>query len=149
MILTSARRPGGRAGRRRSSGLAIACLAAALLVVVVPGAAAANPAPGPCEALREQIDARIRAAGVASFMLTVVDADAPADGKVVGSCDRGSRKIVYTRATGAAAVAPAQASAPMPSPTAPPPASASARRDAPVLTECKDGTVRYGGDCPR
>ncbi|WP_295639876.1 DUF1161 domain-containing protein [uncultured Methylibium sp.] len=126
----------------RSTGLPIACLAAALLAAVAPGAAAANPAPGNCDALREQIEAKIRASGVASFTLAVVDADAPADGKVVGSCDRGSRRIVYARSTGAAAAVPAASSTS-------PPASAPARRDAPVLTECKDGTVRYGGDCPR
>lgn len=129
----------------RITGLPIACLSAALIAVVAPGVAAANPTPGNCDALREQIEAKIRASGVASFTLATVDADAPADGKVVGSCDRGSRKIVYARGTGAAAAA----SAPMPAPGVSPPASAPARRDTPVLTECKDGTVRYGGDCPR
>lgn len=117
----------------------------AVLALVSAGTAAANPAPGNCDALREQIEAKIRASGVATFTVTVVEADAPADGKVVGSCDRGSRKIVYARGTGAAAAA----SAPMPAPVVSPPASAPARRDTPVLTECKDGTVRYGGDCPR
>lgn len=129
----------------RITGLPIACLSAALIAVVASGVAAANPTPGNCDALREQIEAKIRTSGVASFTLAVVDADAPADGKVVGSCDRGSRKIVYARGTGAAAAA----SAPMPAPGVSPPASAPARRDTPVLTECKDGTVRYGGDCPR
>lgn len=124
-----------------TTAIPITCLAVALLVAVAPRAAAANPAPpGNCDALREQIEAKIRASGVAGFSVTVVDVDAPADGKVVGSCDRGSRKIVYARSGGAAAAA----SAPMT-----PPASAPARREAPVLTECKDGTVRYGGDCPR
>lgn len=129
----------------RTTGLPIACLSAALVAVVAPGVAAANPAPGNCEALREQIETRIRASGVASFTLAVVEVDAAADGKVVGSCDRGSRKIVYTRSAGAASV---PMSAPASAPRAAS-ASAPARRDTPVLTECKDGTVRYGGDCPR
>lgn len=113
-----------------------------LALAFASATAAANPAPGHCEALRAQIEARIRAAGVASFSVTVVPVDAPADGKVVGQCDRGSRKIVYARSAGATPAAPTATPAAAS-------ASAAARREAPVLTECKDGSVRYGGDCPR
>lgn len=94
-------------------------------------ASAASRADGNCDAIRAQIDAKVRASGVADFALTVVDADAKAEGKVVGSCALGARKIVYTRTPGTAAA---------PAPTA----AAGAR----VLTECRDGSVTYG-DCGR
>jgi len=83
-----------------------------------------------CEALRAQIEAKITAAGVTRFSVSTVDAGAPAAGQVVGSCELGSKKIVYQREGG-----PASAVAP------PPPGGER------ILTECKDGTVSLGGDC--
>jgi hypothetical protein len=85
-----------------------------------------------CEALRAQIEAKIAAAGVARFTVTTLDAAAPASGQVVGSCELGSKKIVYQREGGPAP------------PAAPPQAPA---RGEPILTECKDGSVSMGGDC--
>jgi len=73
-----------------------------------------------CESIQSGIDARIRSSGVDQFTLKIIDADAPTTGKVVGTCDRGSKKIVYVR-LGADA----------------------------ILTECKDGTITYGGDCKK
>jgi len=93
------------------------------------GAAAAAE---PCEALRAQIEAKIAAAGVTRFTVTTVDAGAVAAGQVVGSCELGSKKIVYQREPGSGAgAAPARP------------------RGEPILTECKNGTVSVGGDCPR
>jgi len=88
------------------------------------GAAAAAE---PCEALRAQIEAKIAAAGVTRFTVTTVDAAAVAAGQVVGSCELGSKKIVYQR-EGA-------------------PAAGAAPAGEEILTECKDGTVSVGGDC--
>jgi hypothetical protein len=123
----------------------VACVAGWLVL----GSAAAQtqtqppPADSNCEPLQAQIDARIRASGVARFSLTTVPADAPVPGKVVGSCDRGRRKIVYLPADAAeAATGSASRTA---APAARPPAAAS--RAEPILTECKDGTVSLGGDC--
>ena len=87
-----------------------------------------------CESIRTQIDARVRAAGVTDFVLSVVEADAKIPGKVVGSCDLGTKKIVYNQPSSSA--------------------SASARPKAkpaeePILTECKDGSVTIGGDCKK
>jgi hypothetical protein len=82
-----------------------------------------------CEAIRAQIDAKIRASGVGSFSLSTVDADTKVTGKVVGTCDLGTRKIVYIQG-GTAASAP--------------PAAKPADR---MLTECRDGSVSIGGDC--
>lgn len=86
----------------------------------------------PCETLRSEIEAKIRASGVAEFTLSVVDAASAAPGKVVGTCERGAKKLVYVqRAAGGGEPA------------------ASARRPAAVLTECKDGSVVVGGDCKK
>jgi len=87
-----------------------------------------------CEALRSQIEAKIAASGVTRFSVTTIDANAQVTGQVVGSCDLGSKKIVYQR-EGA------------------PPADGATARPAPapagerILTECKDGTVTVGGSC--
>ncbi len=88
---------------------------------------------GNCESLRAQIEAKIAAAGVARFAVLTVDANAPAEGQVVGSCELGSRKIVYQRE----GAAPGAAGAARPA----------AAGEEPILTECKDGTVSLGGDC--
>jgi len=88
-----------------------------------------------CEALRAQIESKIAASGVTRFSVTTIDANAQADGQVVGSCDLGSKKIVYQREGAPAADgAPARSAAPAP---------ANER----ILTECKDGTVTVGGSC--
>jgi len=81
-----------------------------------------------CEAIRNQIDAKIRASGVSQFTLTTVDAAASAAGRNVGSCDRGAKKILYAASTaaGSGAVRP---------------------KSEAILTECKDGTVSMGGSC--
>ena len=89
-----------------------------------------------CEALRTQIEAKIAAAGVTRFTVVTVDANAEAAGQVVGSCDLGSKKIVYQREDApAAGAAPAR------------PSAGPAGEE--ILTECKDGTVSVGGDCKK
>jgi hypothetical protein len=50
-----------------------------------------------CEELKAEIDAKIRKNGVETFTLAVVDMTAEADGKVVGTCDGQTKKIVYKR----------------------------------------------------
>ncbi len=50
-----------------------------------------------CEELKAEIEAKIKKNGVEKFTLDIVDADAQADGKVVGTCDGGTKKIVYKR----------------------------------------------------
>jgi hypothetical protein len=50
-----------------------------------------------CNDLKGEIETKIKNNGVKEFTLTVVDADAKEDGKVVGTCDGGTKKIVYTR----------------------------------------------------
>jgi hypothetical protein len=50
-----------------------------------------------CAELKGEIEAKIKKNGVEKFSLDIVDADAQADGKVVGTCDGGTKKIVYKR----------------------------------------------------
>lgn len=113
-------------------------------------AAAAAPAQASnCDEIRAGIEAKVRAAGVAAFTLTVVDIAANAPGREVGRCDRGSKKILYVAEGKAAPVAPpppAPAAPPPPAPAAPPPPAP--QRPAAVLTECKDGSVTQS-DCTK
>jgi len=51
----------------------------------------------PCEELKSEIEAKIKKNGVEKFTLDIVDADKQADGKVVGTCQGGTKKIVYKR----------------------------------------------------
>jgi hypothetical protein len=50
-----------------------------------------------CGELKGEIEAKIKKNGVEKFSLDVMDKDAQADGKVVGTCDGGTKKIVYKR----------------------------------------------------
>lgn len=51
-----------------------------------------------CEELKAEIDGKIRKNGVELFTLDIVDMDAQVtDGKVVGTCDGQTKKIVYKR----------------------------------------------------
>ena len=106
----------------------IAILWAAALLLAWSAACHAQGAG--CDAIKAQIDAKVRATGVNDFVLTVVEAEAPAAGRVVGSCELGTRKIMYER-TGSA-------TAPAPKP---------GTRNSQIITECKDGTVSVGGNC--
>jgi hypothetical protein len=96
-----------------------------------------------CESIQSQIELKIRAAGTADFRLVTVPADSAAAGQLVGTCDRGAKKILYTRsgpAAGASAVA---------APPAAKPNRTKAAGAEPMLTECKDGSMSVGGDCKK
>jgi len=87
-------------------------VAAALLFVSTYGIAqteqAAAPARKSCEDLKAEIAKKLDAKGVVGYTLDAVDKGKEGDGKVVGSCDGGTKSLVYTR--GAAAEAkPAEA----------------------------------------
>jgi Protein of unknown function (DUF1161) len=90
-----------------------------------------------CDAIRAAIETKFRGNGVANPVLTVLPQSAMATGRVVGSCDKGAKKIVYT------AAAPNGAS------TGATPAPPAPRAAAPVLTECADGRVITGGSCKK
>jgi hypothetical protein len=50
-----------------------------------------------CNELKGEIEAKIKKNGVEKFSLDVVDVAAQAEGKQVGTCDGGTKKIVYKR----------------------------------------------------
>lgn len=60
-------------------------------------AGAALAAPLPCADLQAQIEAKLEAKGVKSYSLEVVATGSSTDKQVVGSCEAGSKEIVYTR----------------------------------------------------
>jgi hypothetical protein len=51
----------------------------------------------PCDELKSEIDTKLQAKGVKGYTLDVVATDAVKDQKIVGSCEAGGKKIVYTR----------------------------------------------------
>jgi len=51
----------------------------------------------PCDELKAEIAAKIDANGVKNYTLEIVASDQVGDRKVVGSCEGGSKKIVYVR----------------------------------------------------
>ncbi len=69
----------------------------AVMVLGMAGAASAQSMRKSCDELKAEIDAKIKKNGVDKFTLDVVDNDAQAEGKVVGTCDGGTKKIVYKR----------------------------------------------------
>ncbi len=50
-----------------------------------------------CNELKSEIEAKIKKNGVDKFTLDIVDKDAQAEGKVVGTCEGGAKKIVYKK----------------------------------------------------
>ena len=50
-----------------------------------------------CGELKGEIEAKIKKIGVEKFSRDIVEAGAQADGKVVGTCDSGTKKIVYKK----------------------------------------------------
>jgi hypothetical protein len=87
-----------------------------LLFVSVPAHAQAQaPAPAqtakPCEELKDEIAKKLDAKGVKGYTLEIVAKDKDAEGKIVGTCDGGTKKILYNRAS-APAETPAKAKEP-------------------------------------
>ena len=90
-----------------------------------------------CQQLRAEVARKYQAGGIASPELQLLPSSAATSGKVIGNCELGTKKLVYIGANGT------------PSPSSP---SVSVKASvpgagAPVLTECKDGSVSMGGSC--
>lgn len=62
-------------------------------VLFVPVCAHAKP----CEEVKSEIAKKIEANGVKLYTLDIVAKDQDAEGKVVGTCEGGTKKIVYRR----------------------------------------------------
>jgi Protein of unknown function (DUF1161) len=66
---------------------------APLIVAAVPVAAWARD----CNEVKAEIDAKIKAKGVKNYVLQIVDGPDVNEGKIVGDCDVGAKRIVYFR----------------------------------------------------
>ncbi len=66
--------------------------ALALLLMATPALAQKS-----CDELKAEIEAKIKANGVKEFTLEIAGKDEQKEGKVVGTCDGGAKKIVYKR----------------------------------------------------
>lgn len=75
----------------------------ALFAIALPASARKS-----CEELKSEIDAKIKANGVPTYTLSIIDVanEASTDGKIVGHCDGGTKRIVYVR--GSAVTAPSE-----------------------------------------
>jgi outer membrane lipoprotein-sorting protein len=69
----------------------------AAAATVLWAASAHAQAAKPCEELKSEIAKKIEANGVKSYTLDIVAKDQDGDGKIVGTCDGGTKKIVYKR----------------------------------------------------
>jgi len=70
-----------------------------LILILIAGllAAPAFAAVKPCEELKTEIAAKLDEKGVKHYTLNVVEADKAGEAKVIGSCEGGSKKIVYEK----------------------------------------------------
>ncbi|MGE0358784.1 MAG: DUF1161 domain-containing protein [Burkholderiales bacterium] len=50
-----------------------------------------------CEELKGEIEEKLKAKGVKSWTLEIVAKDEEKEGRVVGTCDGGTKKLVYRR----------------------------------------------------
>jgi hypothetical protein len=73
----------------------VVALTIAVSILALP--CAVQAATKSCDELKSEIQAKLEAKGVAHFKLEIVAKDAEATGAVVGTCEAGSKKIVYTR----------------------------------------------------
>lgn len=68
-------------------------LAVGLLSIAGTALAAGKP----CDELKSELDAKLRAKGVTSYTLEVVEKGSAAGKQVVGTCEGGTKEIVYQR----------------------------------------------------
>lgn len=64
-----------------------------LIVVAIPVAALAKD----CSEVKADIDSKMKAKGVANYVLQIMSAPDVKEGQIVGSCDAGARRIVYLK----------------------------------------------------
>jgi len=67
-------------------------LATALALASTPALAKKS-----CEELKGEIEAKLKAKGVKAWTIETVAKDEQKEGRVVGTCDGGTKKLVYLR----------------------------------------------------
>ncbi len=72
-------------------------MAVVALLLSCAYATAQEPARKSCEDLKAEIGKKLEAKGVTSYSLDIIDKGKESDGKVVGSCDGGTKSLVYKR----------------------------------------------------
>jgi len=75
-------------------------------VLLLPAGSYAQAAK-PCEELKSEIATKLDAKGVKGYSLEILAKDQDSEAKTVGTCEGGTKKIVYSR-TAAAAQTPAK-----------------------------------------
>ena len=68
-----------------------------LVLMTVLCSAAAFAEIKSCEALKAEIEAKLKAKGVEAYTLEIIPTDQVKDQKIIGSCEGGSKKISYSR----------------------------------------------------
>ena len=71
-------------------------LAAIGVLLFVPVCAYSQPGKS-CDELKTEIAGKLDAKGVKGYTLDIVEKDKDSEGKVVGTCEAGTKKIVYSR----------------------------------------------------
>jgi len=84
-------------------------LLATAAVLMVPACGYAQGAKA-CEELKSEIAAKLDAKGVKSYTLEIVPKEQDAEGKAVGTCEGGTKKIMYRRGEAAAKTPPKEPS---------------------------------------
>ena len=74
-------------------------LLAATAVLLFGAVSGYSQAAKPCEELKDEIAKKVEANGVKSYTLEIAAKDKEVDGKVVGTCDGGTKKIVYRKSS--------------------------------------------------
>ncbi|MGA3345289.1 MAG: DUF1161 domain-containing protein [Terracidiphilus sp.] len=82
-------------------------IVASAALLLFASAVAYAEGPKPCEELKSEIAKKLEANGAKAYTLEIVAKGKDAEGKVVGSCEAGTKKIVYSKAS-----VPPKASAP-------------------------------------
>jgi hypothetical protein len=70
---------------------------AVLAIVLIASASNYASPPKPCEELKAEIASKLDAKNVKGYTLTIVDKDKEDKGTVVGSCEGGTKKILYLK----------------------------------------------------
>jgi hypothetical protein len=98
--------PGDPASSHGGDNMKVLAAIGVLLFVSVPAHAQTQAQPqGPksCEELKDEISKKLDAKGAKGYTLDIVAKDKDAEGKTVGTCDGGTKKIIYTKGAAPAA----------------------------------------------
>jgi hypothetical protein len=72
-------------------------LLATAVVLFFMSVSAFAQGPKPCEELKAEIAKKLEAKEVKAYSLDIVEKDKQAEGQTVGTCDGGTKKIVYRK----------------------------------------------------